>query len=141
MAKKQGKRYHEIGFGGSIVFLYAPLLRGSAGRHDEPASSEKLRRELTVRLKEEQIEKLAVRITTVLSDTALAKPKVDRARINECIRNVIKADLKAEDDLEKEAEALLEKTLRAMGGGGDIDRHKMLRMIKVKLAQEKKMVI
>jgi hypothetical protein len=94
-----------------------------------------------VRLKEEQIEKLAARITTVLSDTALAKPKVDRARIYECIRNVIKADLKAEDDLEKEAEALLEKTLRAMGGGGDIDRHKMLRMIKVKLAQEKKMVI
>jgi hypothetical protein len=94
-----------------------------------------------VRLKEEQIEKLAARITAVLADTALATPKVEQARISECIRNVIKADLKAEDDLEKEAEALLEKTLRATGGGGDIDRHKMLKLIKAKLAQEKKMVI
>jgi hypothetical protein len=94
-----------------------------------------------VRLKEEQIDKIAARITAVLAETSLATPKAERARINECIRNVIKADLKAEDDLEKEAEALLEKTLRATGGGGDIDRHKMLKLIKAKLAQEKKMVL
>jgi hypothetical protein len=98
-------------------------------------------RESTVRLKEEQIDKLAARITTVLTDPALAEPKAERTRIHDCIRNVIQADLKAEDDLEKEAEALLEKTLRAAGGGGDIDRHKMLKMIKTKLAQQKKMVI
>lgn len=94
-----------------------------------------------MRLKEEQIDKLAARITAVLADTTLAEAKVEQTRIHDCIRKVILADLKAEDDLEKEAEALLEKTLRAMGGGGDIDRHKMLRMIKSKLAQEKKMVI
>jgi hypothetical protein len=95
----------------------------------------------TVRLKEEQIDKLAARITAILTDTALTAPKGERTRIHGCIKSVIQADLKAEEDLEKEAEALLEKTLRAAGGGGDIDRHKMLKMIKTKLAQQKKMVI
>ncbi len=40
-----------------------------------------------------------------------------------------------------EAERLLEQTLRATGGGADIDRHKMLKMIKEKLAKERKMVL
>ncbi len=94
-----------------------------------------------MRLKEEQIDKLAARVATVLADGAIAMPKVDGAKIHDCIRKVIKADLKAEDDLEKEAGELLEKTLRASGGGDDIDRHKMLKMIKSKLAQQKKMII
>lgn len=95
-----------------------------------------------MRLKDEQIERLAAKVLSDLTDSGLMAMKADRARIGDCIRAVIKADLKAEDDLERDAEELLEKTLRAAGGSaGDIDRHKMLKMIKTKLAKERKMVL
>jgi hypothetical protein len=49
--------------------------------------------------------------------------------------------MKSEEDLEKEAERILDQTLRATGGGTEIDRHKMLRMIKEKLAKERNIVL
>jgi len=95
-----------------------------------------------VRLKDEQIDRLTAKVLSDLTDSGLMVMKADRARISGCIRDVIKADLKAEDDLERDAEELLEKTLRAAGNSaGDIDRHKMLKMIKTKLARDRKTVL
>ncbi|NMC72972.1 MAG: DUF507 family protein [Geobacteraceae bacterium] len=95
-----------------------------------------------MRLKDEQIDRLAGKVLADLTESGLMVLKADRSKIAACITAVIKADLKAEDDLERDAEELLEKTLRAAGGSaGDIDRHKMLKMIKTKLAKERKMVL
>ena len=55
---------------------------------------------------------------------------------------LIGADLSTEATLERAAENLLEQTLRSMGSAAStIDRHKMLRMIKEKLAKERKIVL
>lgn len=44
--------------------------------------------------------------------------------------------------MEKDAAQLLDQTLRGMGSGATgIDQHKMLRMIKEKLAKERKIVL
>ncbi|MSM39493.1 MAG: DUF507 family protein [Geobacter sp.] len=92
-------------------------------------------------LKDEQVARIAEKVMNDLSQSGLVQLKAERGSILTAIRAAITADLKAEDSLEKDAEALLEKTLRATGGGGEIDRHKMLRMIKEKLAKERKIVL
>lgn len=94
-----------------------------------------------MRLKEEQIDRLAARVLADLADSSLVVFKGDRSQLCGCIKDVIRADIAAEERLEKDAEELLEKTLRASGGGDGIDRHKMLKMIKVKLAKERKIVL
>jgi hypothetical protein len=71
----------------------------------------------------------------------LATLKAERGKILDGIRRAIAADVKGEEDLEREAERLLEQTLRSMGGGSGIDRHKMLKMIKERLAKEKGIVL
>lgn len=98
--------------------------------------------EVSVRLKEEQIARLAEKVLTDLTTAGLIALKKERGTALAGIREVIAADLQGEAALEKDAEALLEQTLRAMGrGAADIDRHKMLRMIKEKLARERKIVL
>lgn len=95
-----------------------------------------------MRLKDEQIDRLADKVLADLTGSGLIVLKTDRSRILGSVKEVIKANLKAEDDLERDAEELLEKTLRAAGSSaGDIDRHKMLKMIKSKLAKERKIVL
>jgi len=95
-----------------------------------------------MRLKDEQLDRLTEKVLADLADAGLIVLKTDRSKIICCIRDVIRADLNAEAELERDAEELLEKTLRAAGGAaGDIDRHKMLKMIKSKLARERKIVL
>jgi hypothetical protein len=94
-----------------------------------------------MRLKKEQIERLAEKILADLTDTELLSFKKERMQVLASIRGVIQEDIRKEEELEKEAERLLEQTLRASGGGADIDRHKMLKMIKQKLAKERNIVL
>lgn len=94
-----------------------------------------------MRLKDEQIARLAEKVLTDLEAKKLMVAKQGRGALVEAVKAAIAKDVKAEENLEKDAEALLEQTLRSMGGGGDIDRHKMLRMIKEKLAKERKVVL
>jgi len=91
-------------------------------------------------LKDEQIGRLAEKVLGDLERAGLMTQKQGRGSILAAIKSAIAADLKVEEALERDAEALLEQTLRAMGGEG-IDRHKMLRMIKDKLAKERKIVL
>ncbi|MGA7826086.1 MAG: DUF507 family protein [Geobacteraceae bacterium] len=94
-----------------------------------------------MRLKDEQIDRLAERILSDLAESSLIVFTKERANASRCIKEVIKADMASEEQLERDAEQLLEKTLRAMGGGEEIDRHKMLKMVKSKLAKERKIVL
>jgi hypothetical protein len=92
-------------------------------------------------LKDEQIGRLAEKVLGDLERAGLVAAKQGRGTILSAMKSAIAADLKVEEALERDAEALLEQTLRSMGGGDGIDRHKMLRMIKDKLAKERKIVL
>ncbi|MBT0665036.1 DUF507 family protein [Geobacter pelophilus] len=95
-----------------------------------------------MRLKDEQIHRLAEKVITDLSTAGLIKLKSERGAALNAVKNAITADLKAEEALERDAENLLDQTLRSMGSGAaSIDRHKMFRMIKEKLAKERKIVL
>jgi len=94
-----------------------------------------------VRLKEEQIAKLADRIVADLETGNQITLKVARQQAVKSVAEAIRTDLKAEEDLEREAEQLLERTLRTAGDLEGIDRHKMLKMIKTKLAKDRKLVL
>lgn len=94
-----------------------------------------------MRLTDEQIDRLAEKVLTDLNSTNLIMLKKERGVVLTGIKEAVKADLMAEEALERDAEALLEQTLRSMRGGPEIDRHKMLRMIKEKLAKERKIVL
>jgi len=91
-------------------------------------------------LRDEQIGRLAEKVLGDLERAELVIQKQGRGGILAAIKSAIAADLKVEEALERDAEALLEQTLRAVGGDG-IDRHKMLRMIKDRLAKERKIVL
>ena len=94
-----------------------------------------------MRLKDDQNDRLAEKVLADLTGANLILLKKERGVILAGIKEAVKADIKGEEDLEKAAENLLEQTLRAMPGSADIDRHKMLRMIKEKLAKDRKIVL
>ncbi len=94
-----------------------------------------------MRLKKDQIDRLAEKILADLENTKMVSIKRERKQALEVVKTVITNDIKAEEDLESEAERILDQTLRATGGGSGIDRHKMLKMIKEKLAKERKIVL
>ena len=94
-----------------------------------------------MRLKDEQISKLGEKVLADLTAAGQIVLKKERGVILGDIKEAVRADIRAEEDLEKDAENLLEQTLRSMRGGADIDRHKMLRMIKEKLAKDRKIVL
>lgn len=94
-----------------------------------------------MRLKEDQITRLADKVLADLTTAGLIVLKKERGAVIAAIKSAISADIKGEETLEKDAEKLLDQTLRSMGGGDDIDRQKMLRMIKDKLAKDRKIVL
>jgi hypothetical protein len=91
-------------------------------------------------LKDDQIARLAEKVLGDLERAQLVEEKQGRGAVLAGIKSAIAEDLKQEENLERDAEALLEQTLKAMGDQG-IDRHRMLRMIKEKLAKERKIVL
>lgn len=95
-----------------------------------------------MRLKEDQIARMAEKVLGDLSAAGLIELKQDRGAAFNAIKSAIAADIKAEESLEKDAAQLLDQTLRGMGNAATgIDQHKMLRMIKEKLAKERKIVL
>jgi hypothetical protein len=96
---------------------------------------------VAVRLKDDQIDRLTEKVLTDLTAAGLIELKRERGVILAGMKDAIRADIMAEEALERDAAHLLEQTLRSMRGGADIDQHKMLRMIKEKLAKDRKMVL
>lgn len=95
-----------------------------------------------MRLKEEQIRHLAEKIYADLEAEQLVTPRSNKKGAVEGILATIRSDMERELTLERDAERILDETVRAMGRtAGDIDRRKMLRMIKEKLAKERKIVL
>jgi len=91
-----------------------------------------------MKLKKEQIQKLANKIFRELKDKNQLIMRVPEAKVIEKIHDVILADLKAEDDVEVEARKILDK-YRAQDPS--IDERQMLLMIKKQLVKEKKLVL
>jgi len=95
-----------------------------------------------MRLKEEQIQRLAEKVYNDLSADALITARRERGAVVEGIAKAIAQDLGREQALERDAERLLDETIAGLGRAAvDIDRRKMLRMIKDKLAKERKIVL
>jgi len=94
-----------------------------------------------MRLKEEQIKRLAEKVYADLAADGLIVPSRERGAAVEGIVKAIMQDINRDQNLERDAERMLDQTIAAMGAAAaDIDRHKMLRMIKEKLARERKIV-
>jgi len=95
-----------------------------------------------MRLKEEQIRGLAEKLYNDLDKDNLITPRGERGAVVAGIARTISQNFAAEHKLERDAEKLLDETLAAMGSGAaDIDRRRMLKMIKDKLAKERKIVL
>lgn len=93
-------------------------------------------------LKDDQISRLAEKVLSDLVTSGLIKLKSERGAALNAVKAAVIKDIKAEESLERDAENLLDQTLRSMGNGASsIDRHKMFRMIKDKLAKERKIVL
>jgi hypothetical protein len=95
-----------------------------------------------MRLKEEQIRGLAEKVYNDLAADGLITPRGERAAVVVGIARVISQNFAAEQKLERDAEKLLDETMAAMGrGAAEIDRRRMLKMVKDKLAKERKIVL
>lgn len=95
-----------------------------------------------MRLKDEQIQRLAEKVYNDLSADGLIAPRRERGAVIEGIARAISGDISREQSLERDAERLLNETISGLGrAAADIDQRKMLRMIKEKLAKERKIVL
>jgi hypothetical protein len=95
-----------------------------------------------MRLKEEQIRGLAEKVYTDLAAENLITPRGERGAVVAGIAGALSKNFAAEQKLERDAEKLLDETLDAMGSGAaQIDRRRMLKMVKDKLAKERKIVL
>ena len=95
-----------------------------------------------MRLKDEQIQRLAEKVYHDLSADGLITPLRERGIVVEGIAKSIAGDISREQALERDAERLLNETIAGLGRAAvEIDQRKMLRMIKEKLAKERKIVL
>lgn len=93
-------------------------------------------------LKEEQVLHLAEKILNDLIKSGNGLLKVERGVALNTVKTAIMADLQKENSLERDAERILDENLKALGKGAvEIDRHRMLKMIKDKLAKERGIVL
>ncbi len=93
-----------------------------------------------MRLKKEQIQKIAERVLEQLEKSKQLIAKADKATLVAKVEHVIFANLQAEDRLDEEAKALLDKFRRQVPAGS-INEHEMFQKIKKQLAKDKKFVI
>lgn len=95
-----------------------------------------------MRMRSEQIRRLAEKVFSDLVAAGLLSSRAERGAAVEGIASAITQDIDREQALERDAERMLDETIAAMGrGGAEIDRRRMLRMIKEKLAKDRKIVL
>lgn len=95
-----------------------------------------------MRLKQDQIQRLAEKVYNDLSANGLITPRGEKRPVVDAIFRAISQNFAGEQSLERDAERLLDETIAGMGrGAADIDRRRMLKMIKDKLAKERKIVL
>lgn len=95
-----------------------------------------------MRLKEEQVRGLAEKVYNDLAAESLITPRGERGAVVRGIARAISQNFAEEQKLERDAEKLLDETLDALGqGAAEIDRRRMLKMVKDKLAKERNIVL
>ncbi len=93
-----------------------------------------------MRLKKEQIQKIAERVLDQLEKGKQIVAKAERSVLLQKIEAVMTANFQAEDRLDDEAKALLDKFRRQVPAGS-INEHEMFQKIKKQLAKDKKFVL
>ena len=93
-----------------------------------------------MRLRKEQIQKIAERVLDQLEKSKQIVAKADRPTLLHKIEQVMTANFQTEDRLDEEAKALLDKFRRQVPAGS-INEHEMFQKIKKQLAKDKKFVI
>ncbi len=93
-----------------------------------------------MKLTAEQVEKIAGLILDALKEKGLITLKIEEHKALEKMKDVIIADLRAEDSLDREVEEILKGHANAIDSQR-IDYRKMFNMIKGKLARERGIVI
>lgn len=93
-----------------------------------------------MKLKPKVIHELAQFVFRQMSKEGRWTVKGDEGHITQAIQEVIEKNLKAEEDLEREARKLLDAEL-AKARDVSIDQHKALQMIKKQLAKQKGIVL
>ena len=92
-----------------------------------------------MRLSEFQIKQVCQKLLTGLKTRQLIHVKKGDAEVLDKMREIFVADLKVEDQINREAEKILEQYAAKMGD--KIDRQKMFQMIKKQLIKDKNLVI
>jgi hypothetical protein len=93
-----------------------------------------------MKLTNTQIETISAKIIARLREKELIIFKSDEASVLNRIEQAITEDLRAEDKLDREVEAILESHSGSLKDDG-IDYRKMFNMIKGKLVRERELII
>ncbi|MDP3940303.1 MAG: DUF507 family protein [Deltaproteobacteria bacterium] len=93
-----------------------------------------------MKVSEKQIEQMATAVVEGLLEGGLAHPRGTRADLEAAVRDVLRADLRGEADLDQEVERLLEVHADRLDEEG-ADYRRMFNMLKQKLARERGIVI
>jgi len=92
-----------------------------------------------MRLKESQVKYICQNVLLTLRSKQLITLNKSDSEILSKMEAIFLAELRIEDEINKEAERLLEQTLGR--SGGNIDREKMFQLIKKQLIKDKKVVM
>lgn len=92
-----------------------------------------------MRLKEIQVKQICQKILATLRAKQLVTLKKADTEVLAKMEHIFLADLKVEDDINREAEKILEQYTKQMGD--KIDRQKMFQMIKKQLIKDRNVVV
>lgn len=93
-----------------------------------------------MRLKKEQIDKLSAAVLKTLEDQSLITAKAPREKLLGRIHRAITDDLEGEDNLDAEAQKLLDQ-FRPQIDSGQVNERELFLKIKRELAKKKKIVL
>jgi hypothetical protein len=92
-----------------------------------------------MRLKEAQVKQICQKVLLTLRSKQLINLKKTEGECLAKMEEIFTADLKVEDQINREAEKLLAQYAQKMGSG--IDREKMFQMIKKQLIKDKNIIL
>jgi hypothetical protein len=92
-----------------------------------------------MRLKESQVKYICQNVLLTLRSKQLITLDKTDSQILSKMEAIFLAELRIEDDINKEAERLMEQVARQ--GGVDVDREKLFQLIKKQLIKDRKVVI
>jgi len=92
-----------------------------------------------MRLKEPQVKLICQKVLAAMRAKQVIELKKSELEILQKMEEIFIADLKVEDDINREAEKLLDQYTRTMGD--KIDRQKMFQLIKKQLIKDRNVVI